>query len=133
MICRTIELIQSLREGYPIKSGNYCVKMSVYNKPVKTYFLTPKQWFRLSDLFNFGEDGEAQYSNRDNQIYGVFEDDRFIWAGAKKQLEWMARTFSAELATNIAWQSSEEKKRMPTLKPRDTEVLPELRDTDEKL
>lgn len=133
MSSRTIKLIHVLRDGYSIKSGNYCVKMEIHNEGANIYFLSPKQWFRLSSLFSFGEDGNAKYSNRDNQVYGVFEDDRFVWAGTKEQLGWLEKTFNAELAANITWRTSEDKKNIPILNPLDNiEILPELRDNNEE-
>ncbi len=129
MNLKMIKLIHVLQDGYPIKSGNYCIRMGVYNECVKTYFISPKQWFKLSALFSFN--GEPKYSDRDNRIYGVFEDDRFIWASSAEEIEWLAKTFNAKLTTNISWRSSKEKKKIPVLKPRNVEILPELRDTDE--
>jgi hypothetical protein len=88
-----IKLISVLKCVFPLKNNRYKVDMGVINEPIKSFYMSEKQWFRLADCFNY--DDHPTYSTKRKMVYGVFDGTKFVWCGNRNNLEWMSIKFNA--------------------------------------
>lgn len=119
-----IKLIQSVKQAWQSKYS-YACQMNTYSESMKTYFMSERQYNNLLDQF-----GDSYYSTSQNPVYGVFDKQRFIWAGNKKDIPWLMERFDAALDElgGVIW-SEREHRYIPVLEvPEEVEIADEFKD-----
>lgn len=73
------------------KNGRYGVKIQFQNNPQKTCFISEKQYRKLERCLP-----NESYSTAGNFVYGVFDDDRFVWCGNQDEVTFLEKHFGVD-------------------------------------